>query len=367
MTRDVVVLLGSRWAGLEQVSTRWHNVIRRWAADDRIGRLTVVDFPRFTPGRAQIEAVESWLPGVEALSLSVPLARRWPTPLDAAGWRIAARTLAGTWAGHTPPVVVATTPLWTGLLSALAGTAPTGFDGYDDWRALPSMAAARRRVVAGYRAVSAVDTVSWGSAAMAARMKAQLGLDGTVVPNGADVAAFGSPDPGEEVPAAVQQLDRFAVYAGVVQERVDLDLLERTAAVMPTVVAGPMPPETRDRLSRAGVVCLGPMRPQHLPALFAQASVALLPHVVDDLTTSMDPIKLYEYLASGLPVVATPVVDPELPGVEVADRNQWASAVVGQAERGRRTPTRDIRDWDQVADELLAVHVLADRAEMEVA
>lgn len=52
-----------------------------------------------------------------------------------------------------------------------------------------------------------------------------------------------------------------------------------------------------------------------LPSLLAAADIAMIPFVINDLIRGTSPIKLYEYLAAGVPVVATPM--PEvLPYVE---------------------------------------------------
>lgn len=51
---------------------------------------------------------------------------------------------------------------------------------------------------------------------------------------------------------------------------------------------------------------LGVVDYQNLPSEI-QFSVAILPFLVNDITISTSPIKIYEYLASGLPVVSTPL------------------------------------------------------------
>jgi hypothetical protein len=45
--------------------------------------------------------------------------------------------------------------------------------------------------------------------------------------------------------------------------------------------------------------------------LIAGFDVCLIPHTLDRLTVSMDPIKLYDYLATGKPVVTTPIAGSE--------------------------------------------------------
>jgi glycosyltransferase involved in cell wall biosynthesis len=357
---DVVVLLGSHWADLENVTTRWHQVVRRWAQRPDVRAVHVVDFPRLRPGRAVVEQQDSWLPSVTSWRCRVPVVRRHRV-LDDIGWRAAARTLmtalppaAG---GH---VVVATTPVWapvlgevsTGAIKAARTAARTGFDAYDDWRALPAVQEISGRIAAGYRAARFADAVTFGSPGLAARLGSDLNLHGTVVRNGVDADAFARPSP---APVGLPA-DPFAVYVGMVQERVDIDLLATTARALPTVVAGPVADAPRQRLEAAGVICLGAVPPSQVPGLLSRAAVGLVPHVVDALTLSMDPLKIYEYRAAGLPVVATRVAGSDLDGVSVVDQfDVWTTTVTRAATRGRSLPAA-VRDWADVAGELFAVH-----------
>jgi glycosyltransferase involved in cell wall biosynthesis len=48
-----------------------------------------------------------------------------------------------------------------------------------------------------------------------------------------------------------------------------------------------------------------PVAREQIRALIGAADVGLIPHVSSPLTRAMSPLKLYEYLAGGLPVVAT--------------------------------------------------------------
>lgn len=351
---DVVVLLGSHWSDLERVPTRWHQVVRRWAQRTDVRAMHVVDFPRLRPGRADVIRQESWLPAVASWRCRVPVLRR-QRGLDAIGWRAAARALMRA----LPPapvgrVVIATTPVWAPVIAALPADVRSGFDAYDDWRALPAVEDIAGRIEAGYRAARAARTVTFGSPALADRLAKEMGLDGTVVRNGVDGEAFARPGPS---PVGLPDAP-FAVYVGMVQERLDIDLLVQTTRVMTTVVAGPMPAAVQQRLETAGVVCLGAVSPALVPGLLQRASVGLVPHVVEALTLSMDPLKIYEYRAAGLPVVATRVAGCDLDGVRVVDeRDDWAAAVAHAAAETHRAPA-SVRDWADVADQLFAEHAV---------
>ena len=58
--------------------------------------------------------------------------------------------------------------------------------------------------------------------------------------------------------------------------------------------------------TRGANVWLAGQRPyRELPGLIAACDVCIVPHVRDELTATMDPLKLYEYAAAGKPVVST--------------------------------------------------------------
>jgi glycosyltransferase involved in cell wall biosynthesis len=369
---DVVVLLGSRWSDLARHNTRWRRVIERWRDDPRVASITIVDFPRFRR-RALLEGdtalarpAESWLDGVTVIDATVPTRDR-PGRLDPLAWWRTGRAVRR----HLVPtdgrarLVVAATPLWAPLLRHLDATW-THFDAVDDWRAYEGQAHRRQRIEQGYRTVAddRRTTATAVSPTLADRMRADVGLDATAVPNGVDVERFRAGGP---APAGLPD-GPFAVYVGVVEARVDLDLVVATAQAITAaetgavVVAGPVTADIRRRLAHAGVVCLGPIDPDEVPGLLQRATVALLPHRVDGLTASMDPLKLLEYLAAGLPVVSTAV---QLPSDVAADDIHVAHApaafvaavlrlLADPPPRGDGTAVAH-RRWAVVADTILAV------------
>jgi UDP-galactopyranose mutase len=102
-------------------------------------------------------------------------------------------------------------------------------------------------------------------------------------------------------------------YAGVIDERIDLELLDRVAAKRPDwsiVMLGPVvkiDPATLPQ--RPNLHWLGMKDYQELPRYFAGWDAAILPFAVNDSTRYISPTKTPEYLAAGLPVVSTPIRD----------------------------------------------------------
>jgi teichuronic acid biosynthesis glycosyltransferase TuaH len=292
---------------------------------------------------------------VRCLQLTVP-GRTAGGAGDGWGWRLAARALRSAHAPGPGHVVVAATPLWAPLLQHVPADRRC-FDAVDDWRELPSMQASRRRVDAGYRSLGACDTVTAVSAELSDRLARDVGVAAVTVPNGVDLCRYAGPAPAPDgLPDG-----RFAVYVGQVQERVDLDLLAATARRVPVVVAGGASPGAAAVLADLPLTWLGPVDVDLVPGLLQRATVGLLPHRVDRLTRSMDPMKLLEYLAAGLSVVAT-----DLPGVAVSPRvhvtadlaSDFAAEVERRLAEPRGTAPDDAvrgRDWSVVADRLLGL------------
>jgi glycosyltransferase involved in cell wall biosynthesis len=105
-----------------------------------------------------------------------------------------------------------------------------------------------------------------------------------------------------------------AIYVGSVAEWFDFELLFQVARNLPGVtfpVVGPLRPEVELQRSRApeNVHFLGPRPYEKVPALLQHSDCALIPFICNQLTAAVDPVKLHEYFAAGLPVVATPFSD----------------------------------------------------------
>ena len=99
---------------------------------------------------------------------------------------------------------------------------------------------------------------------------------------------------------------------------------------------------------------LGPRRYAELPAVVRGAQAAIIPYLLNQLTASIFPMKIYEYLAAGLPVVATPL--PSLAGVEgisfAASAAQTAASLAsamsqdGPELRAARGVLADSHSWE---------------------
>lgn len=116
-------------------------------------------------------------------------------------------------------------------------------------------------------------------------------------------------------------------FYGVVDERMDLDLLRTVADARPNwtlVIVGPVVKiDPADLPRRPNLFYLGGKSYDELPKYLAGWDVAMMPFAINEHTRFISPTKTPEYLAAGRPVVSTPIVDVirhygDLEGVQIA-------------------------------------------------
>jgi glycosyltransferase involved in cell wall biosynthesis len=138
-------------------------------------------------------------------------------------------------------------------------------------------------------------------------------------------------------------------YCGVIDERVDLDLIAQVAGNHPhwqIVMLGPVVKVSESELPRSSNIhYLGAKEYRHLPEYLAGWDVGILPFALNESTRFISPTKTPEYLAAGLPVVSTPITDVVEPYgrlglVEIADSPAAFAAAVQAAIPSRLSAER---------------------------
>jgi glycosyltransferase involved in cell wall biosynthesis len=135
------------------------------------------------------------------------------------------------------------------------------------------------------------------------------------VPNGVDYSHFSrAHDMRSESDAGMRDKSRprRLIYIGALQHWFDARLVGEVAARLQgwevqLVGSRQLDERQRAHLARENIRLLGRRDYQELPSLLAEADVAMIPFVLSDLIRGTSPIKLYEYLAAGVPVVASPM------------------------------------------------------------
>lgn len=132
---------------------------------------------------------------------------------------------------------------------------------------------------------------------------------------GVDVEHFGKARlAGTRVPATIASLPRPVLgYVGVIDERLDYDLIEQLATRFPQasiVMAGPLAKVERSLLPvQSNIHWLGQRAYDELPALVKGFDVCLMPFALNEATRFINPTKTLEYMAAGKPVVSTAIAD----------------------------------------------------------
>jgi UDP-galactopyranose mutase len=138
-------------------------------------------------------------------------------------------------------------------------------------------------------------------------------------------------------------------YCGVIDERMDLDLIAEVAERRPDwqlVMLGPVVKIAESDLPRqSNIHYLGAKEYRTLPSYLAGWDVGLLPFARNESTRFISPTKTPEYLAAGLPVVSTPITDVVEPYgtkqlVEIAETAEQFVESIEKAMSARNSPDR---------------------------
>lgn len=163
-------------------------------------------------------------------------------------------------------------------------------------------------------------------------------------------------------------------FVGAIASWVDRDLIRQAAAQRPDysfVLIGPAFVST-DGLDLPNIFLLGSKPYDVLPRYYRELDVGIIPFVEDNvLTKYSNPIKAYEYIAAGLPVVSTRIPEleyiPDL--VNTADSPDEFVKLLDLAVAGQASPSRASLDrfwasydWDHIAaatDRIMKAYALA--------
>jgi len=136
-----------------------------------------------------------------------------------------------------------------------------------------------------------------------------------LVPHGVDYEHFAIvPDlPEAAIPPVLRHIRRPVFgYMGLVSEWLDLELIRRMAQARPEwsfVFLGDVRRDVGAVARLPNVHLLGGCAYERLPAYCRGFDVGLIPFQMNRLVRAVNPIKLREYLAAGLPVVSTAITE----------------------------------------------------------
>ena len=259
-------------------------------------------------------------------------------------------------------------PLQVSVLKAFSERSLACYDWTDDWLQFSILPVADRNELerANKRALREVDLVFAVSESLYGRATA-VNPNAHRAPNATDFELISqSAQASTQTNPELQAIPRPRLgYIGQIADNMDFNLIRQLAETHPEwslVFVGPVwttrNEEANSLANLTNVHFLGWRSHAQLPGFLRGFDVCLLPHLRTALTASMDPTKLYDYLASGKPIVSTTVAGTErfldvlylgdtlrgfLEGVEAGLRENGAKAK-------RRLDHARQNSWPQRAD-----------------
>jgi teichuronic acid biosynthesis glycosyltransferase TuaH len=344
----------------------------------RVGRVLVCDPFRSAPrklARALLRRADTPFPvsAVAAQHSPLRLRRHDPTSISAVERTYAAYERgirqAALREGFERPVIVTANPLLAGF-GDLGWAGPVTYYAWDDFAAYHPRS---RWWEADFEAYRRIRAKGHRVVAVTAEIIDRISPAGphAVVPNAVNEEEWlqltEPPSWFVELPAP------RLLYIGSLQSRIDVEQIRTVAAAFPegsVALVGPL--QEPDHFAPLRDLPNLHIHPQvtrsAVPSLIGRAQVGLIPHVRSELTEAMSPLKLYEYLAGGLPVAAV-----DLPGIAgISDRVQLVppgadmegavrrALALGREREDRRLAFVSQHSWARRFDALLDIALAAE-------
>jgi len=329
---------------------------RALVGHERVGRLLVCDLMRSLPMKLMRDRLTRGrvaFPASERSQLLQPVRLRRSSPTSRAGVErtgaVYDRALRRgvTRMGLDDPVAIVANPLVAGFCELSWARAVT-FYAIDDWSAYPP----HRHWWPAYReSYARIAARGLRVAAVSDAVLERIGPTGPckVIPNGLEPSEWLAP---QGPPDWIARLGRpLLLYAGTLDARLDVEALLAIARARPeatVALVGPLldPQHLAPLREARNIEIRPPLGRESLAGLIRTADLGLIPHIGSPLTRAMSPLKLYEYLAAGLPVLAADL--PPLRDVAptrvtlVAEGADYAAAVRQALAKGRASEAERI-------------------------
>ncbi len=200
-------------------------------------------------------------------------------------------------------------PVCTGIIGSL-GEKVFIFDAIDNWLEHKELNYDRVELESGYQKIREKADLIFTNSRSLADFLGEGRDNVTHIPNGVDIDYFYTSEKKALLPD-IEKINRPIIgYAGKIQDRIDVDLVNYLIRNLPQAsfvfIGQKVNKDTLNALLRhKNIYYLGDKHYSLLPQYLSYFDIGIIPHKISALTASMDPLKLYEYLAAGKPVVTT--------------------------------------------------------------
>lgn len=252
-----------------------------------------------------------------------------------------------------------------GFLAGQLGEKLTVFYCIDDYSKLPDVDTASVRIMDN-DLTSASDIVFACNQSLADARR-PLNPNVHVSPHGVDTEVFALASAAEtQVPEELNDLRRPIIGSwGLIDPRVDLSIVEHIARSRPNwtiLLIGRIATDVSAFKALPNVIFAGVKPYSELPGWAKAINVCILPYVQTSLVLQSSPLKLREYLASGKPLVATPLPETLTLGDAVLTATT-GEEFVAKIEHALATDSPELvvlrqrsvaaNTWDAVVDNVL--------------
>ena len=263
-------------------------------------------------------------PGSEKLYLLSPLKDNlWEIhlrgqPPDIYRGRLGAETVASMIAairelrgdfGISEAVVLIQLPFWRQVAIRLrADCGVVVYDCMDEWDTFPDMGAFN--IAEERRLVRETDVLVVSGRTLLEKYAA-MGLQPVLARNGVDFEFYSQSHPAA---GDFQPPKPVIGYFGAIADWMDLDLVRSAALARPQysfVLVGQVFRDDIAKIDLPNVHLAGSKPYAEIPSYLECFDVCVIPFVLNAVTRATDPVKLYEYLSRGKPVVATAMAELE--------------------------------------------------------
>lgn len=241
------------------------------------------------------------------------------------------------------------------------------FDAIDNWLYHPQMKGYSKTLKENYKFIEEnadiIFTVSKSLKEMFENTKDVFWL-----PNGVDKGKFSI-----QHESNLQKVNATIGYIGKIQDRVDFNLIEKCVKKYQNnnfLIIGPIYSQ-KDKVRYlqkmyTNIKFLGDVSYESLPEIMEQFDIAIIPHKVNKFTNSMNPLKIYEYLAAGKQIVATKVAGTNISEYIylAADDNEFIS-LINKAinslkedediEKKVRNSLEDSNTWEKISEKMIDI------------